>query len=122
MFAPEKAPPDMATAGGGLLPLRPGNVIASSEDAMAAMTLRADVDYMTEHYPSISAPIGILFGRDDPILDWRIHGAAMKRKLPTLDLELVDGGHMLPVTQPDVCAAFIRKIALKAHKNVEGVT
>ncbi len=66
---------------------------------------------MPLRYASLTVPVGILYGRDDQVLDWRAQGEAMARKIPSLDLELVDGGHMLPVTQPDVCAAFIRRIA-----------
>ena len=87
---------------------------------MAATRLRADIESMTRRYGSLLIPVGILFGRSDPILDWREHGEAMKRELPALDLEIVEGGHMLPVTQPDVCAAFIRRMAAKT-KEREGV-
>ena len=38
----------------------------------------------------------------------------MADAIPTLELDLVEGGHMLPVTQPDRCAAFIRTMAAKA--------
>jgi carboxypeptidase C (cathepsin A) len=37
----------------------------------------------------------------------------LKKEIPSLDLELVDGGHMLPVTQPEVCARFVRRIAAR---------
>ena len=114
VFAPEPAPPDFATRGGGLLPLRPGNIEASAAD-LAAAKLPEDIESMTIRYRSLTIPVGILFGRSDPILDWRAQGEAMKQDLPTLDLEIVEGGHMLPVTQPDACAAFIRRIAAKAR-------
>ena len=111
VFAPEAPPPDFGKAGGGLLPLRPRSVIAASEDMVA---LDADLRAMPSRYASIRIPVGVLYGRGDHILDWRVHGEAMKRELPSLDLEIVEGGHMLPVTQPDVCAAFIRRMAAEA--------
>jgi pimeloyl-ACP methyl ester carboxylesterase len=114
VFAPEPAPADFATKGGGLLALRPRNVYASSSDMIAAMKIQDDIESMTRRYRSLHAPVGILFGRSDRILDWRAQGEAMKRELPSLDLEIVEGGHMLPVTQPDVCAAFIRRMAARA--------
>ncbi len=114
VFAPEPAPADFATRGGGLLALRPSNVYASSSDMIAATRLKADIESMMRRYGSIRAPVGILFGRSDAILDWREQGEAMKRKLPTLDLEIIEGGHMLPVTQPDACAAFIRRMAARS--------
>jgi pimeloyl-ACP methyl ester carboxylesterase len=110
VFAPERPPPDFATVGGGLLGMRPGNVESASADMVA---LDVDLKSLPQRYASIRAPIGVLFGRDDHVLDWRAQGEAMKREIPSLDFELVDGGHMLPVTQPDVCARFIRRIAAR---------
>lgn len=117
VFAPEPAPADFATKGGGLLALRPRDVYASSSDMVAAIGLQEDIESMTRRYDSLRAPVGILFGRSDRILDWRAHGEAMKRELPSLDLEIVEGGHMLPVTQPDACAAFIRRMAARAPES-----
>jgi hypothetical protein len=37
----------------------------------------------------------------------------MKTICPALDLELMDGGHMLPMTPPDRCAALIRRVAAR---------
>jgi|SRR5271166_5810699 len=113
VFAPEPAPADFATAGGGLLALRSRNVYASSSDMMAAMGLRDEDESITRRYGTLQMPVGILFARSDPILDYREHGEAMKRELPSLDLEIVDGGHMLPITQPDAVARFIRRMAAK---------
>ncbi len=116
VFAPETPPPDFATAGGGLLGARPGNVYAASSDMIATVD---DLAAMTPRYASIRIPVGILYGRGDHILDPRAHGEAMKMKIPSLDLEIVDGGHMLLVTKPDVFAALIRRVALRA-KAAEG--
>jgi pimeloyl-ACP methyl ester carboxylesterase len=113
VFAPEPPPLDFGSAGGGLLALRPRNVYASSRDMTAAMTSSDDIESMTKRYARLKIPIGILFGRNDPILDYREQGESMKRKLPSLDLEIVDGGHMLPLTQPDLVARFVRRIAGK---------
>lgn len=108
VFAPEPVPTDFATAGGGLLGLRPRNVYAASSDTVAA---NDDLEAMTPRYSSIRVPVGILYGRGDRILNPRAQGEAMKEKIPGLDFELVDGGHMLPVTAPDTVAVFIRRIA-----------
>jgi pimeloyl-ACP methyl ester carboxylesterase len=113
VFAPEPAPADFGTRGGGLLALRPSNIYASSSDMIAATTLRDEIANMTQRYGSLRVPVGIVFGRSDPILDYHAHGEAMKRELPSLDLEIVDGGHMLPITRPDVVASFIRRMAAK---------
>ena len=110
VFAPEPVPADFATAGGGLLGLRPRNVYAASSDMVAT---NDDLEEMTPRYASIRIPIGILYGRGDRILDWRAQGESLKQKVPSVDLEIVDGGHMLPVTQPDIVAGFIRRMAVQ---------
>jgi hypothetical protein len=66
---------------------------------------------MTRRYPSLSMPIGILFGKGHRLLDYRLHGQAMKEKIPNLHLQVVEGGHMLSKTGPDLVAHFIRRIA-----------
>jgi pimeloyl-ACP methyl ester carboxylesterase len=55
----------------------------------------------------------MLFARGDRLLDYRAQAEAMKAICPALDLELMDGGHMLPMTAPDRCAALIRRVALR---------
>jgi pimeloyl-ACP methyl ester carboxylesterase len=62
---------------------------------------------MVERYPSVRVPVGILYGTSDEVLDYREHGEAMQATVPGLQLKLVEGGHMLPVTQPEVTAEFI---------------
>lgn len=112
VFAPEPAPTDFALAGGGLLALRPGNIEEASADMVA---VNDDLKAMTARYSSIRLPVGILYGRGDQLLDPVAQGESMKPVLPSVDLETVDGGHMLPVTQPDLCAAFIRRIWAKTN-------
>ena len=111
VFAPEAPSADFAVAGGGLLALRPRNLEEASADMIA---VNDDLEPMTARYSSIAVPVGVLYGRRDPLLNPAAQGESMKRILPSLDLEMVDGGHMLPMTQPDLCAAFIRRIAAKA--------
>jgi pimeloyl-ACP methyl ester carboxylesterase len=64
-------------------------------------------------YTSLDKPIGILFGTGDRLLDYRKHGQAMKAYCPGLDLEVMDGGHMLLMTAPDRCASLIRRVAAR---------
>jgi pimeloyl-ACP methyl ester carboxylesterase len=113
-FAPEPAPADFGRAGGGLLAMRPHNIYVTSTELTVALSDDA-IETMPQRYASLTVPIGILYGRDDRVLDWRAHGEAMRQRIPSLDFELVDGGHMLPVTQPEVCAAFIRRMAAKVR-------
>ena len=56
-------------------------------------------------------PVHVLYGRGDRVLDYRLQGEGFAARVPAARLELVDGGHMLPLTQPERCAAFIRRAA-----------
>ena len=111
VFAPEPAPPDFAVKGGGLLSLCPAQFVAASCD-MQAVAPRLPA--IAERYGELTLPVGVLYGRHDAILDWRVNGQALADKAPGAWLELVDGGHMLPVTQPGVTAAFVERLVEQA--------
>ena len=108
VFAPEAAPADFPMRAGGLLGLRPVAFYNTSTDLMAAGD--TVMDYMAR-YKSLGIPMAMLFGRGDRVLDYRGQGEAMKIVCPALDLELVEGGHMLPMTQADRCVALVRRVA-----------
>ncbi len=105
IFRPEAVPADFATKGGGLLGLRPRSFYNTSADLMA---VNADLAGMVKRYGEIRVPVAILYGKSDAILDPAEHGEAMRGKIAGLRLELVEGGHMLPVTAAEVTAEFIR--------------
>jgi pimeloyl-ACP methyl ester carboxylesterase len=115
VFAPDEAPADFVRKGGGALGLRPRSFYAASTDMEA---VNDGFDEMIRRYPSLTVPIGILFGKGDQILDYRVHGRATKDQIPSLDLELIEGGHMLPVTAADTVADFIRRMARVAAPKV----
>jgi pimeloyl-ACP methyl ester carboxylesterase len=104
-FAPETVAPDFDRVGGGVLVLRPAALASGFEEISTAADRLAA---MAERYPSIRIPVAILFGRDDGVLDPTIHGKMTAAAISTAILEIVEGGHMLPVTQPDLVAWFIR--------------
>ena len=110
VFGPDPVPGDFATKGGGLLGLRPRSFYAASSDMMA---VPGELPAMENRYASLRLPVDVLYGREDRILDWRSHGEALKRKLDSTNLRLVDGGHMLPVTAPSVTMEWLRAIADK---------
>jgi surfactin synthase thioesterase subunit len=60
-----------------------------------------------ERYGELRVPVSVLYGKDDRILDWKANGQALVDKVPGARLELVEGGHMLPITQVEGTAAFI---------------
>lgn len=107
VFAPEPAPDDFAIRGGGVLALRPGNVYAAIGDMHAASD---EMPGIVARYAELDLPVSILFGRGDNILDHRT-GERTARDIARCRLELVEGGHMLPVTQPDLTAAFVERAA-----------
>jgi pimeloyl-ACP methyl ester carboxylesterase len=111
VFAPEKVPAGFVRLGGGALGLRPRSFYAASTDMEA---VNEGFDEMIRRYPTLTVPVGILFGKGDQILDYRVHGQATKDQIPNLDLELIEGGHMLPVTAPDAVADFIRRVSRAA--------
>lgn len=107
VFGPECPPRDFPTRGGGLLGLRPGAFLAGSADVQA---LGSHMPRIEGRYGELRMPVHVLFGRGDRLLDWRANGQALVDKVAGARLELVDGGHMLPVTQPEATARFIEGV------------
>jgi len=108
VFGPDPVPKDYGMRGAGLLSLRPSAYLAASDDLQA---LPARLPAQQQRYDTLRLPLGILFGRDDRILDWRANGQALAAKVAGARLELIAGGHMLPVTHPDASASFIAAMA-----------
>jgi pimeloyl-ACP methyl ester carboxylesterase len=110
VFGPEPAPADFPFRAGGLLGLRPSAFCSASSDAVLAEYVLPNY---VARYASLALPMGMLFAKSDRLLDYRAQGEAMKATCPALDLELTEGGHMLPMTAPDRCAALIRRVAAR---------
>jgi pimeloyl-ACP methyl ester carboxylesterase len=111
IFGPDPVPRDYGTAGGGLLSLRPGAFVSASTDLVA---IPDDMPALLERYPTLRVPVGVLFGTGDRILDPRVHGEGLRGRVPDLRVELVEGGHMLPLTAPDRAADLVRDVARRA--------
>ncbi|HEX8307681.1 MAG TPA: alpha/beta hydrolase [Allosphingosinicella sp.] len=108
VFAPEPVPADFATEGGGLLAMRPNNFYASSADLV---DLEGELEGMVQRYPTLKVPVRILYAGADNLLDSALHGERTAGEIPGAEIELVEGGHMLPFTQPELTAAFVRRAA-----------
>lgn len=108
VFAPELVPGSFAVESGAALGLRPDSFIAASKDML---TVGDDLAIMAPHYPSLAIPVDVIFGRQDPILDYRAHGERLVAMLPHASLHLIEGGHMIPVTVPDQIADRIKQAA-----------
>ena len=108
VFAPDPVPIGYLTAGGGALAMRPGNFYASSSDMVA---VNDDLPGVVARYGDLSVPVSILYGRADNLLDCTLHGETTAGQIASCEIELVDGGHMLPFTAPALTARFVRKAA-----------
>ncbi len=108
IFSPEPAPADFPTRAGGILGLRPRSFYNTSSD-MRAVNL--DLWAMVGRYSSLHLPVRILYGTSDEVLSPQVHGEALKAKSSMVSLQLVPGGHMLPITAPDLTANFIKAAA-----------
>lgn len=112
VFRPEPCPADFLARGGGALGLRPGAFIAASADYMAA---NAGIGAQQARYADgLRTPGGVLFGAGDAVLDPDRHGTPMEGFGLSVET-LPDRGHMLPVTAPEACADFIRRMADRAE-------
>ncbi|WP_414446881.1 alpha/beta fold hydrolase [Burkholderia sp. 22PA0099] len=111
IFTPEPVPRDFPIKGGGLMGLRPDAFYAASSDLVAAPE---DLPDMERRYPTLGVPVSVLYGRNDGILNYRKHGEGLKQKLDSVALTLVDGGHMLPVTQAAATTDWILGEAAQA--------
>jgi pimeloyl-ACP methyl ester carboxylesterase len=108
VFGPEPVPRDFAGRGGGLMSLCPHQFIAASRDMQA---IPERLGAISARYAELRIPIRILFARDDRILNWKANGQALADNAPDATLMLIDGGHMLPVTQVEATARFVEEAA-----------
>jgi pimeloyl-ACP methyl ester carboxylesterase len=108
VFAPESVPNSFDAESGAGLGLRPDSFIAASKDMM---TVSDELAIMTPRYPSLAIPVDVIFGRQDPILNYQAHGERLVAALPNARLYLIDGGHMIPITVPDQIVHLIRQAA-----------
>lgn len=111
LFAPEIHPKDFATRAGGLMSLKPSQFIAASTDLAA---IPDSLPALEASYAHLKMPVHMLYGKGDRVLDPQLHGKAFVEKVPHTQLTLVDGGHMLPVTQVARTAEFIEGVARTA--------
>jgi len=111
LFSPEAHPKDFATRAGGLMSLKPSQFIAASTDLAA---IPDSLPVLEASYTHLKLPVSMLYGRGDLVLDPQMHAKAFVDKVPHTQLTLVDGGHMLPVTQAERTAAFIEAVARQA--------
>ena len=112
VFGPEPVPADFGTRGGGLLGVRPSHFIGASTDLAA---VAQDLPAVISGYGAMQLPVSVLYGRSDRILSAVEQGQGLADALPGAQLVLVEGGHMLPVTQAARTAEFINAVVSQVH-------
>lgn len=110
IFGPDPVPKDFAVRAGGILAMRPSQFVATSEDLRA---LPGNLPELIARYDELSRedapPVSILVARQDRILDSQNQGVALAERLQRAHLQIVEGGHMLPVTQPEIVTQFVEE-------------
>ena len=108
VFHPDPVPEDFALRGGGALAIRPAGFqsgcfeMGMAQGAMAAVAPR---------YGEIGLPVSILYAHGDTLLDPELHGTDTAAAIRGAGIEIVEGGHMLPVTQPGLVEKWLRRVA-----------
>ncbi|BFT31837.1 alpha/beta fold hydrolase [Alteromonas sp. D210916BOD_24] len=119
IFAPEAVPADFAVKGGGILALHSRSFYEGSRDTVSA---QGSLHRQQGFYDKISCPVGVLYGDMDTILNPVTHTQAVTEKLPhALAKTLKGAGHMIPITQPQACAEFIRQLAEIDHNKNQAI-
>ena len=113
LFGPDEPPRDFPVRGGGLMTLRPAAFIAASED-MAAV--EHGLVPQQRRYGEVRVPVHILHGEGDRVLDWREQGEAARAAIPGARLQVIPGGHMIPVTAAPATAAWLEATARAVHR------
>jgi pimeloyl-ACP methyl ester carboxylesterase len=108
IFGPERAPRDFAIRGGGILSLKPQTFITASSDIQNALRSMPAIEAA---YGNMKTPIHVLFAHEDRILDCKQNSEDLPSRIPGAQITLVSGGHMLPVTQVELCVQFIEGVA-----------
>lgn len=107
VFSPDPVPVDFALKGGGLLALRPASFQSGAFELAVA---NPEITAQAQRYGDIAVPTAILYGRGDYLLDPALHGAKTAGAIPGATIELVEGGHMLPITDPEHVEAWLRTL------------
>ncbi len=111
LFSPDPAPADFATRGGALLVARPATYRNACRDLVEA---GGELPALARRYGTLKVPVGVLYGTGDRILSHELHGSRLREQIEGVDVELIDGGHMIPLTAPESSAAFIDRMAERA--------
>ena len=109
MFLPQAMPPSMRARFPFSHARRPAAMIANGEDAAA---LWPGLTRSALSYPSLRAPVHILAGDADIVVNPHLHGRLAARMIPGARLDMLAGiGHMLHHARIDAVVAAARDLA-----------
>jgi pimeloyl-ACP methyl ester carboxylesterase len=115
VFAPQPAPQDFPVASGGLLGLRPRQIITNMMDFTATSP---EVKDLYTHFGGIRAPVLCLYGLADQVLMAPYHLAALQA-IPGIEVETIEhAGHMLMHNEPQATIAAIRRLDARTREPV----
>lgn len=107
VFSPDPVPVDFGLRGGGLLALKPASFQSGAFEISVA---NIEMKTQASRYGEIAVPTAVLYGRGDYLLEPGLHGEKTAAAISGAKLELVDGGHMLPITAPELTEAWLRRV------------
>ena len=114
IFHPEPVPISFSVEGGGLLALHSRSFYEGSRDTVSA---QGSLHRQQSYYGEIQCPVGVLYGEKDTILKPSEHINAITSSIDTAIQKIIPGaGHMIPITQAQICADFIVEIDSKARQ------
>lgn len=107
VFSPDPVPADFATKGGGALTVRPASFLQGTFEIGIA---KPEMERQALRYGEIRMPVAILYGRQDALLDPALHGTKTAQAIPGATIEMIEGGHMLPVAHAAETEAWLRRV------------
>ena len=107
IFKPEPITTNFNIKGGAILSRLPSQFKTTCEDLIAAYSTQIDV---LSQLGELKVMTHVLFGEDDAILDANLHGTAFCRTTGARLIMIPKTGHMLPITQPQLCNKFIHDV------------
>jgi pimeloyl-ACP methyl ester carboxylesterase len=113
IFYPEAPPRDFAVKGGGLLSISHGSYLGASNDLTS---LEGPLLALTKRYASLDFPVSVLYGREDQILDYKVHGESLEAINSNFHVESIAGGHMLVTANVPAVAEFVRNAEEKSQR------
>ena len=109
MFAPRPVPERFAEGFPYGLPVRPSQIRAEAQDSATMVPAAAA---MWRRLRELRAPVVIMAGTGDRVVDFESHAVRLHEELPHADLRLVpEVGHMLHYAVPDQVAEAIESVS-----------